>query len=173
MKILFTIFILVSLQAIASEKDFEIDIDALSSADKKLTKSSGDLCNTLGKEGCAAFNSACKTSPLPNSCFMRNFLFYAIDIELCGNENHTKCAEDRINYSEKISIFSEKHAGMPGIGRAALNACHVFFIVKPKSEHLQKLQNDIHQAIPDIAIYTENKKYYECIKDNYLKKAVP
>lgn len=97
----------------------------------------------------------CEGSPIANICFQRSVLFYAIDIELCGNEKASDCLKERIEYWEKISNFSESYANTPGLGRATLNACKPFFVVKPKSDRLKKIQTLISQTSPGMEIYTE------------------
>ncbi len=165
--------VLIASHAYGREADFEINIDELAKSDKTITKETEAICKEIGSDSCEAFMKPCETAPLPNTCFQRNFLFYLIDIELCGNEKSADCRRERIYYWDKISTSSEMHANQPGLGRAALNFCQSFFIVKPKSEKLQEIQNSLNKVIPDMGTYTENKKYYECIKENYLKRAIP
>jgi len=173
MRLIAFIAIFMSLQVHAAEPDFELNIKELAVADNALTESSSNLCDELGSEVCEIFMKPCKVTPMPNTCFQRSFLFYAIDLEICGEEKVSNCLKERTDYWDKISDFSDAYASNPGIGRAALNACHSFFIVKPKSEKLKNIQNAINQVTPGMGIYTENKKYYECIKENFLKRAIP
>lgn len=173
MRLIAFIAIFMSLQAHAAEPDFELNINELAVADKALTETSNNLCYELGSKACEIFMEPCKVTPMPNTCFQRSFLFYAIDLETCGEEKAANCLKERTYYWDKISDFSNTHASNPGLGRAALNACQPFFIIKPKSEKLKNIQNSINQAIPGMGVYTENKKYYECIKENHLKRAMP
>ena len=164
-------FILVnvfSTSVTAIPSDIKLDIENLTNRDMKLESSSNKLCDELGEEYCNLFKTGCKATPTPNVCFQRGFLFYSIDIQVCGQEKAKFCLEERFEYEQKLQNFVEKYASNSGLGRAALNVCYPFFEVEPQSEKLVEIQKRLNTVMDGIGKYVEQKKLYECIKQKYL-----
>jgi hypothetical protein len=163
------LFLIICPLAVAETTGVQLDIKSLTPRDKNLDSSSKSLCEQMGTESCADIKNICKDNPLPNSCFLRSFLFLAMDIQVCGEKNLGICAKERDEYAQKISDFADNYASTPGLGRAALNSCAPFFKIEPEGEFLSGIQRDLNTVMPEIGVYMSNREYYNCVKDQYLK----
>ena len=163
--------ILMCFACVTKAGGFELDTPEYKMRDMSLSESTGVLCKELGNDACSAIKEQCKGSPLLNACFQRTFLFSAIDFQVCGKERIFECINERVEYYDKIKEFAEKYASSPGFGRAAMNSCAPFYKVEPKTEKLKTISSSINSVTPSLGDYMENKGFFECIKDQYLKMA--
>lgn len=144
-----------------------IDLESLAVSDAKLESSTKELCEMLG-EACSIYKSLCPESPLPNACFQRKFLFHAIEIQTCG-EQVNECLEEREKYRKKVEKFIKDYASDAGLGRAAINICKPFFQIEPEHPVLVGIQENLNDMQTGLGQYYSQKKFYECIKEQYMK----
>lgn len=129
------------------------------------------LCSK--SELCELYEGYCSKTQYRNICMYNSLYRSLLLMTLCVDRGAQECMAEQGEYEGRLSAFmSSQDVGgtspKSGMARMAMNKCEPFHII-PVPSGLTYMEEKLKSVDPMLTRQFDNKSYFECVKEQYLK----